>query len=137
MRLMDLVSSLEMRTTPRRPTVVPSFGSTMTSGIGMYWRLDRGARAHAPRAKGAPTPLADPPDGLTIDDVIRRAAGHELIVVHTSTPSIAADAKAAAQLKAALPGVRIGFVGAHTMVLPDDTLNMAPAVDFVALGEFD
>ncbi len=78
-----------------------------------------------------------PPDGLTIDDVIRRAAGHELIVVHTSTPSIVADARAAAQLKAALPGVRIGFVGAHTMVLPDETLNMAPAVDFVSLGEFD
>jgi hopanoid biosynthesis associated radical SAM protein HpnJ len=78
-----------------------------------------------------------PPDGLTIEDVIERAAGHELIIVHTSTPSIAADARAAAQLKAALPGVRIGFVGAHTMVLPDDTLSMAPAVDFVSLGEFD
>jgi hopanoid biosynthesis associated radical SAM protein HpnJ len=78
-----------------------------------------------------------PPDGLTIEDVIQRAAGHDLIIVHTSTPSIAADAKAAAQLKAALPGVRIGFVGAHTMVLPDETLHLAPAVDFVALGEFD
>jgi len=78
-----------------------------------------------------------PPDGLTLDDVIKRAAGHELIILHTSTPSIAADARAAADLKAALPGVRIGFVGAHTMILPDETLKMAPAVDFVALGEFD
>src|SRR5579862_5004924 len=78
-----------------------------------------------------------PPDGLTLDDVIKRAAGHDLIILHTSTPSIAADGRAAAELKAALPGVRIGFVGAHTMVLPDDTLKMAPAVDFVSLGEFD
>ena len=36
-----------------------------------------------------------PPDGLTLEDVIKRAAGHELIIVHTSTPSIAADARAA------------------------------------------
>ena len=78
-----------------------------------------------------------PPDGLTLDDVIKRAAGHDLIVLHTSTPSIAADARAAADLKAALPGVRIGFVGAHTMILPDETLKTAPAVDFVSLGEFD
>jgi len=78
-----------------------------------------------------------PPDGLTLDDVIKRAAGHDLIILHTSTPSIAADGRAAADLKAALPGVRIGFVGAHTMVLPDETLKMAPAVDFVSLGEFD
>ena len=41
------------------------------------------------------------------------------------------------RLKEALPGVRIGFVGAHTMVLPDETLQVAPAVDFVTTGEFD
>ncbi|MBI3785119.1 MAG: hopanoid biosynthesis associated radical SAM protein HpnJ [Deltaproteobacteria bacterium] len=78
-----------------------------------------------------------PPDGLTIDDVIRRAKGCELIVIHTSTPSVRSDGEIAQQLKAAMPGVRIGFVGAHTMVLPDDTLAQAPAVDFVSLGEFD
>jgi hopanoid biosynthesis associated radical SAM protein HpnJ len=78
-----------------------------------------------------------PPDGLTLDDVIKRAKGHDLIILHTSTPSIASDARAATDLKQALPGVRIGFVGAHTMVLPDETLRLAPAVDFVSLGEFD
>lgn len=78
-----------------------------------------------------------PPDGLTLDDVIARAAGHELIVIHTSTPSVTQDARTAAALKAALPGVLVGFVGAHTMVLPDETLRAAPAVDFVTTGEFD
>src|SRR5215831_14487187 len=78
-----------------------------------------------------------PPDELTLADVVRRAAGHDLIIIHTSTPSVPQDARTAAALKAAHPGVRIGFVGAHTMVLPEETLRAAPAVDFVTTGEFD
>ncbi len=78
-----------------------------------------------------------PPDELTLADVVRRAAGHDLIIIHTSTPSVPQDARTAAALKAAHPGVRIGLVGAHTMVLPEETLRAAPAVDFVTTGEFD
>jgi hopanoid biosynthesis associated radical SAM protein HpnJ len=78
-----------------------------------------------------------PPDELTLTDVLRRAAGNDLIVIHTSTPSLIQDARTAAALKDAQPGVRIGFVGAHTMVLPEETLRAAPAVDFVTTGEFD
>lgn len=83
------------------------------------------------------TVIDAPADELTLDDVLRRASGYELIIIHTSTPSIAQDAQTAAALKAALPGVRVGFVGAHTMVLPEETLAAAPAVDFVTTGEFD
>ena len=78
-----------------------------------------------------------PADELTLDDVLGRIGGHELVILHTSTPSVEQDAKTAAALKAALPGVLIGFVGAHTMVLPEETLRGAPAVDFVTTGEFD
>jgi hopanoid biosynthesis associated radical SAM protein HpnJ len=78
-----------------------------------------------------------PPDDLSLGDVIDRAAGHDLIIIHTSTPSVSHDARTAARLKEAMPGVRIGFVGAHTMVLPEETLRAAPAVDFVTTGEFD
>ncbi len=78
-----------------------------------------------------------PPDELELPEVVRRAAGSDLIVVHTSTPSVAQDGRIAARLKEAIPGVRIGFVGAHTMVLPEETLQAAPAVDFVTTGEFD
>ncbi len=78
-----------------------------------------------------------PPDDLSVDDVVARARGFDLIVIHTSTPSVASDAKVAAALKEAYPQVTIAFVGAHTMVLPEQTLAMAPAVDFVSLGEFD
>ncbi len=78
-----------------------------------------------------------PPHDLTLEDVTRQAAGHDLIVIHTSTPSLASDAKTAAHLKQAFPRAIVGFVGAHTMILPDETLKAAPAVDFVSLGEFD
>lgn len=78
-----------------------------------------------------------PADELTLDQVLARVGGTELVVLHTSTPSVEQDARTAAALKAALPGVRIGFVGAHTMVLPEETLQAAPAVDFVTTGEFD
>jgi hypothetical protein len=54
-----------------------------------------------------------PPDDLTLADVVARAAGHDLIIIHTSTPSVGFVARTAAELKQALPGVRVGFVGAH------------------------
>jgi len=78
-----------------------------------------------------------PPDGLTLEDVVERVAKFDLVVIHTSTPSLAQDAKTAARLREAKPRLRIGLVGPHTMVLPDETLRTAPAVDFVATGEFD
>ena len=32
-----------------------------------------------------------PPDDLGVEEVVARAAGHDLVVVHTSTPSVAPD----------------------------------------------
>ena len=78
-----------------------------------------------------------PPDGLEADAVVARADGHDFVVIHTSTPSVVPDSRFAARLKEAYPTVRIAFVGAHTMVLPEETLAMAPAVDLVTTGEFD
>lgn len=83
------------------------------------------------------TVIDAPPDDLSLEAVIARTAGHDLAIIHTSTPSVAQDARTAARLKEVYPGLQIGFVGAHTMVLPDETLRLAPAVDFVATGEFD
>jgi hopanoid biosynthesis associated radical SAM protein HpnJ len=78
-----------------------------------------------------------PPDGLSRADVVERARDFELIVVHTSTPSLAHDAETAAQIRAANPKARIGFVGAHAMVRSAETLAAAPAIDFATTGEFD
>lgn len=78
-----------------------------------------------------------PADDLDVDAVLDRAAQFDLVVFHTSTPSVAQDAKTAALLEERNPRVRIGFVGAHTMVLAEETMRVAPAADFVTTGEFD
>jgi hopanoid biosynthesis associated radical SAM protein HpnJ len=78
-----------------------------------------------------------PPDGLTVADVVARAAGFDLCVLHTSTPSLGSDARVAEALKAAHPHLRIGFVGAHAAVMPAETLMASPAIEFAARHEFD
>lgn len=78
-----------------------------------------------------------PPQRLHMQDVLAIAADYELIVMHTSFSSLANDSRCAEALRAANPGVRIGFVGAHVTVLPEETLQKAPAVDFVCRNEFD
>ena len=78
-----------------------------------------------------------PPDGLTVEQVAPLARDYELAVLHTSTPSFVNDARFAARLKEENPRIEVGMVGAHVGVLPLQSLNGAPAVDWVALGEFD
>ncbi len=78
-----------------------------------------------------------PPQDITIDDVVERACEFELLILHTSTPSLAQDAKTAARLKESNPRLVVGLVGSHTMVLPEESLRVAPAADFATTGEFD
>jgi hopanoid biosynthesis associated radical SAM protein HpnJ len=78
-----------------------------------------------------------PPADLGIEEVVREARGYELIVIHTSTPSLKNDARVAERLKEEIAGVKIGFVGPQAMVLPKETLEASPAIDFVVRGEFD
>jgi hopanoid biosynthesis associated radical SAM protein HpnJ len=78
-----------------------------------------------------------PPDDLTVEQIAPLANDYELIVLHTSTPSFANDAMVAARLKQENPNLMIGMVGAHVGVLPLESMNGAPAVEWVAVGEFD
>ena len=78
-----------------------------------------------------------PPDGLTLDDVRPLARAYDLCVIHTSTPSFAADVRVAEALKAENPSLSIGMVGAAVAVAPEASLRRSPAVDWVARGEFD
>jgi hopanoid biosynthesis associated radical SAM protein HpnJ len=78
-----------------------------------------------------------PPDGLTVEQVAPLARDYEVAVVHTSTPSFANDARFAARLKEENPRIQVGMVGAHVAVMPLQSLNSAPAVDWVATGEFE
>jgi hopanoid biosynthesis associated radical SAM protein HpnJ len=78
-----------------------------------------------------------PPAGLGLDDVVPLARDHDLVVLHTSTPSFAHDVGVAEALKAANPRLRIGFVGAHVAVQREAALRASPVIDFVAGNEFD
>jgi hopanoid biosynthesis associated radical SAM protein HpnJ len=79
-----------------------------------------------------------PPARTTLAEVIEAAKEHELVVMHTSTPSFASDIKVAVALKAAKPSLKIGMVGAKVAVQPNESLQQAgSAIDFVARNEFD
>ena len=78
-----------------------------------------------------------PPHRLKFNDILPEVKRHELIVIHTSTPSFKLDAKTAEMIKAVNPQAKIGFIGAQVAVEPEKSLLDAPAVDFVARNEFD
>ena len=78
-----------------------------------------------------------PPDDRTVDDIAPLAKDYELAVVHTSTPSFRNDARFVTRLKQENPKLQIGMVGAHVAVQPMQSLNGAPEVDWVSVGEFD
>ena len=78
-----------------------------------------------------------PPAGLTLEDVLPQAADYEIAVLYTSSPSFESDAKTAAALKEVNPKLKVGMVGAHVAVLAQESLEAAPAVDFVGRNEFD
>ena len=78
-----------------------------------------------------------PPDGLSSKDVINLAKGYDLIVMSTSTPTVSHDVRLAEALKKQYPHVMIGLVGPHPMVLPQETMAISGALDFVTTGEYD
>lgn len=78
-----------------------------------------------------------PPHGQTVEDVLKIAKDYELVILHTSTPSLANDVKCAEAIKAQNPHVKIGFIGAHVAILPEQTLRENPVIDFACRHEFD
>lgn len=81
--------------------------------------------------------LDAPPANMGIDEVLHQARGFDLIIINTSTPTISNDTRIAELLKDRYPGVKVGFVGPHTIILPNETLDSSKAIDFVTTGEFD
>jgi len=78
-----------------------------------------------------------PPHNQNVADVLKIAKDYELVVMHTSTPSLANDVECARQLKAQNPNLKVGFIGAHVAVLPEQTMRENPILDFVCRHEFD
>ena len=78
-----------------------------------------------------------PPARLTMEDVLPHATTHQLLVIHTSTPSFANDVKVAEEFKKLNPSLLVGFIGAKVAVQPEESLARAKVLDFVCGNEFD
>ena len=81
--------------------------------------------------------LDAPSHGVTPQETVKIAIAYDFVVVFTSTPGFKNDVCLAELIKAAKPQIRIAFVGPHVSVLPEESLNASPAIDFVARKEFD
>ena len=91
-----------------------------------------------PAALVADSKLIDaPPHRLSLAEIATGARDFDLVVLHTSTPSFAADVAAVEALKAVNPRLKAGMIGAKVAVEADKSLKAAPSVDFVARNEFD
>jgi hopanoid biosynthesis associated radical SAM protein HpnJ len=78
-----------------------------------------------------------PPHNVGMDETLRIAKDYNHVIINTSTPSLKNDCKVAEAIKAQRPETKIGFVGAHTAVLPTETLKASPVIDWVGRKEFD
>ena len=78
-----------------------------------------------------------PPHGLTFEDIEDDVRSHDFIVVHTSTPSFKSDVKTVGIIRAVNPTAKIGFIGAKVAVEPQESLEAAPAIDFVCRNEYE
>ena len=78
-----------------------------------------------------------PPHDINMEQTLRIAKDYGHVIINTSTPSLKNDCKVAEAIKAQRPDTKIGFIGAHTAVLPTETLKASPAIDWVGRKEFD
>ena len=78
-----------------------------------------------------------PPHNIGVQETLAIAKQYDHVIINTSTPSLKNDCKVAEAIKAQKPSTKIGFVGAHAMVLPTETLKASHAVDWVGRKEFD
>ena len=78
-----------------------------------------------------------PPHNIGMVETLRTAKDFDHIIINTSTPSLKNDCRVAEAIKQQKPATKIGFIGAHPMVLPTETLKASWAIDWVGRKEFD
>ena len=81
--------------------------------------------------------LDAPPHNYTVEMTVNEAKNYDLVVIHTSTPSLRMDARTAEAIKAANPNAIIAMVGGHPTARPEETLKLSAAIDIAARKEFD
>jgi hopanoid biosynthesis associated radical SAM protein HpnJ len=140
-----VLKSLSMMPTLRTLFLNPPSYEGFDGGAGARYQARREIKSFwyptwlaQPAALISNSKLIDAPaDALSLEEVLQRAKGFELCIFHTSTPSFDNDVRVAQTLKKAYPEMKIGFVGAHVAVLPEESLKASEALDFVAREEFD
>jgi radical SAM superfamily enzyme YgiQ (UPF0313 family) len=80
-----------------------------------------------------------PAAGLSVKAISDRveAKGVEALVCDTSTPSIFNDVKVVEALRVAHPRLRVLLVGRHVSALPQQTLTLSPALEAIAVREYE
>jgi radical SAM superfamily enzyme YgiQ (UPF0313 family) len=102
-----------------------------------YWLAHAAAVAEE---RGHEIHLIDcPASGKTEDDLLQHvnAFQPDLMVIETVTASWSSDCRIASQLKTALPDSKIIMVGTHVTAMWKETFEREPAIDFIAIGEYD
>ena len=79
-----------------------------------------------------------PVQRFDLDACLAIAQDYDMVVMYTSTPTLAIDVETARRIKTQKPATVIVFTGPHVSVLPEESLTFAKgAVDIVCRGEFD
>ncbi len=79
-----------------------------------------------------------PVQRLTLDDCLKIALDFDMVLMYTSTPTLALDVATARKIKEQKPSTVTVLAGPHVSVLPEESLRFAAgAVDIVCRGEFD
>ena len=122
----------------------PSF-ENFDGGAGSRWPATREIESYwYPVWLAYPTGMLEgarlldaPPHKITGEETIKIAKDYEFLVLFTSTPGFPGDIRLAQAIKDANPKIKIAFVGPHVSVLPEKSLRICPAIDFVCRKEFD
>jgi hopanoid biosynthesis associated radical SAM protein HpnJ len=122
----------------------PSFEG-FDGGAGSRWQAKREVKSFwYPTWLAQPAALVEgsrlidaPPHRQSLADILPLAKDYDLIVLHTSTPSFSSDVKTIEAFKAVNPNLKAGMIGAKVAVDANGSLEVAPAIDFVARNEFD
>ncbi len=91
------------------------------------------AASLCPQSKVVDAPAED----ITVETVTDMASRFDMVVIYTSTPGYANDARLVQQMKHRYPDLTVGMAGPHCTVLPEETLQGCDVLDFVARKEFD
>ncbi len=79
-----------------------------------------------------------PVQKFSLDDCLKIARDFDMVVMYTSTPTLAIDIETARRIKEIKPAIVTVLTGPHVTVLPEESLRAGKGIiDIVCRGEFD